>query len=105
MIPHQFDTGQNPFTNRHTRHNDDKLTEAVDLVQLENRAEVDIGLAGAGFHFYGEVPPLKFWRFRYVADFLDSMDIGKQALIVKGKAIPQTKFGLLQPHEHLTGNS
>src|ERR1039458_741730 len=40
---------------RDVGHNDHELLEAVLLVQLIDRAQVDIGLAGAGLHFDGEV--------------------------------------------------
>ena len=38
-----------------TGHDDDELAEAVFLIEFVDRAEVDVGLAGAGLHLDGEV--------------------------------------------------
>ncbi len=43
------------FLDRHRRHHDDELGEAVAPVQLEDRAQVDVGLARAGLHLHGEI--------------------------------------------------
>jgi hypothetical protein len=43
------------FLDRHRRHHDDELGEAVALVQLEDGAQIDVGLAGAGLHLHGEI--------------------------------------------------
>ena len=58
------------FLDRHRRHDDHELGEAVPLVQLEDRAQIDVGLAGAGLHLDREVAggeradggrPLRSW--------------------------------------------
>lgn len=43
------------FADGHGGHHDDELGEAVFLVQLVDRADVDVGLAGARLHLDGEV--------------------------------------------------
>jgi len=43
------------FLDGHRRHHDHELGEAVDAVQLKGGFQVDIGLAGAGFHLHREV--------------------------------------------------
>ena len=43
------------FLDRHRRHHDDELAEAIAFVQLEDAAQIDVGLTGAGFHLHGEV--------------------------------------------------
>ena len=45
----------NALLDRHRRDDDDELGEAITAVQLEDRAQVDVGLARAGFHLDGEI--------------------------------------------------
>jgi hypothetical protein len=43
------------FLDGDRRHHDHELGEAEALVQLEDRPQVDVGLARAGLHLHGEV--------------------------------------------------
>ena len=48
------------FLDCNRRHDNHKFGEAVVLVQLEDRAQIHIGLARSGLHFNGEVPTGQF---------------------------------------------
>ena len=43
------------LTNRHRRHDDDELRPSVSLVQLHERFDVDVRLAGTRLHLNVEV--------------------------------------------------
>ena len=55
MLPGDLQALQHALADRHRRHHDDELLEAVGLCQLVNRAQIDVGLAGAGLHLHREV--------------------------------------------------
>ena len=55
MFLRHIDARQHALADRYARYHDDELLEAVLLVQLKDGAEIDIGLAGSGFHLNGEV--------------------------------------------------
>ena len=54
MLFHRRDGMQHAFTDCHARHDDDEFLEPINFVQLENRAEIDIGFTRAGLHLDGE---------------------------------------------------
>ena len=60
MLTRDFQIFHHTLANRHTRHHDDKLLPAIFLMELVNRTQVNIGLAGTGFHFDGEVEIVAF---------------------------------------------
>ena len=55
MFLHHLERFVNTLFDGDGRHNDDELVEAVTLVQLEHRAQINVGLARAGLHLNGEV--------------------------------------------------
>ena len=50
-----LDVLQHAFADGHARHHDDELLEAVAPRQLEDGAQIDVGLARAGLHLHREV--------------------------------------------------
>ena len=70
VVSEQLDAGQNALADGDARDDDHELREAVGLVQLEDRAEVDVRLAGAGLHLDGEVLTCRASRRRNVIAFL-----------------------------------
>ena len=71
---------------RHRGHHDDELGEAVALVQLEDRAQVDVGLAGAGLHLHGEVAGGERGRGRQAVAELDVVQVRRAARRPAGAA-------------------
>src|SRR4051812_9824700 len=55
MIAEEIDTCQDALPNRNARNNDHELREPVELVQFEQRPQVNIRLAGASLHLNREV--------------------------------------------------
>ena len=55
MLGRDLDVLEHALADGHARHHDDELLEAVAPRQLEDRAQVDVGLAGAGLHLDGEM--------------------------------------------------
>ena len=55
VLPGDRQILQHTFTNRHTRHHDDKLLPAIALMQLMNCPQVYISFTRAGLHLNGEV--------------------------------------------------
>ena len=43
------------FLDRDRGHHDHEFGEAIELVQLEDRPQVDVSFSGAGLHFHGEI--------------------------------------------------
>ena len=52
MFLHGFEALLNAFTNRNARNHDNKLTPAIQLIQLEHGLDVNISFTGTGFHFH-----------------------------------------------------
>ena len=50
MALHHLEALDHAFVDGDARHDDDELAEAVVLAQFVDRAQVDVGLAGAGLH-------------------------------------------------------
>ena len=55
MIVRHLERLVDAFLDRDRRHDDDELGKSVALVQLEDRAQIDVGLAGSRLHLHGEV--------------------------------------------------
>ena len=75
MLLRHVDALEHAFADGDARHDDDELSEAVGLVQLEDGAEIDVGLAGAGLHLDGKLAALKRRDLLDVVCFLDRMDV------------------------------
>lgn len=54
-----IDALEHALSNGNTRHHDDEFLETVGLVQFEDGAKIDIGLAGSGLHLDREFSSLK----------------------------------------------
>ena len=55
MLGRDLDVLQHALADGHARHDDDEFLKAVAAGQLENRPQVDVGLAGAGLHLDREM--------------------------------------------------
>ena len=66
----------NTFFDGNRRHHNDKLGEAIAFVQLEDAADIDIGLARAGFHFDGEVTRCQRCGWTQAIAKLDVIQVG-----------------------------
>ena len=77
-----FETFGDAFADGDTRHHHDELAPTISLVQLEHRLDIDIRLAGAGFHFDVKVHKSKIlvqlFRFLDVVFELELADIFKK---------------------------
>ena len=78
MLPHALKALLDALANCHRRHHDDELGEAIATVELVDGADVDIGLASARLHLYGEVaqaPLCGNAGRREVLTLLDGMEV------------------------------
>ena len=75
VVARDVDILEHALADGDARHDDDEFLEAVGLVQLEDRAEIDIGLAGARFHFDGELASLKGGYLLDLIGFLYPLDV------------------------------
>ena len=77
------------FLDRHRGHDDDELGEAVTLVQLKDSPQINIGLAGAGLHLYGEVArPERRRGYEAMAE-LNGVQIREEFFVEKGQSIAE----------------
>ena len=76
----------------HRRHHDDELSEAVFAVQFKNGLGVDIGLAGAGFHFNAKLHIPGSIGQGQVVPLLDSVHIGGQCFLIYIKGVARAKL-------------
>ena len=81
MLFHHVDALEHALADGDARHDDDEFPEAVGLVQLENRAEIDVGLAGAGLHLDGELAALKRRDLLDLVGFLNRMDVLEDLIV------------------------
>ena len=98
------------------RHDDDELLEAVAPRQLEDGAQVDVGLAGAGLHLDREVRAAADWlagaieqvpRLQGAAGIghldvvarLDGARVGAQPLLGQQQAVTHPQLGAVLPGE------
>ena len=75
------------FTDGDGRNHDDEFGEAVFPVQFKDGLGVDIGFAGAGFHFHAELALLKRVRQRQNVALLDFPHIGEHGLVVDDQGV------------------
>ena len=77
-----LETFGDAFADGDTRHDDNKLAPAITFVQFEHRLDIDIRLAGTGFHFDVKVHKSKIlvqlFRFLDVVFELELADIFKK---------------------------
>ena len=81
---------------RHRRHHDHELGETVALVQLEDRAQVDVGLPGPGFHLDGEVAGLQVPRRWHAVAELDGPQILEHLVIQQGQPVADAESRFLE---------
>ena len=107
---------EHALADRHARHHDDELEEAVAARQLVDRAQVDVGLAGAGLHLdrevraaagdvRGPVEELPGFRRRAgvrdldVVALLDGAQVLAQPLLREEKLVAHPQLAALLPGE------
>src|SRR3546814_14030198 len=71
---------------RDGRHDDHEFCEAETLVQLEDRAEVNVGLARPRLHFDGEVAGRERRRRRQTVAELNILQVDRKS-VVSGKSV------------------
>ena len=76
------------------RHHDHELGEAEAPVQLEDRAQVDVGLAGAGLHLDGEVARGQRGGRPQAVAKLDVVEIGEDLIIEQVQAVADAQVVL-----------
>ena len=84
-----FEGGNDAFVNGDAGHDNDEFGKAVALAQFVDGAEIDVGFAGAGFHFDSEdriAPVVGAGPFQH-RTFIDSQ------LSIGGKAVLLLQFG------------
>ena len=86
---------------RHRRHDDHELGEAVALVQLEDRAQVDVGLAGAGLHLDGEVAGGERSRRRQAVAELDVVQVLEELVVEQRQPVADAEVALGEAQAHL----
>ena len=84
----------NAFLDRHGRDHDDELGEAVATVQLEDRAQVNVGLARAGLHFHGEIARGQRGRRSQTVADLDVVEVGQEFVIQQLQAVADAQVVL-----------
>jgi hypothetical protein len=89
------------FLDGHRRHDDHELGEAVTLVQLEHRAQVDVGLARARFHLHREVTRRQAVAGLQAMAQLHLVQVGQQVLAVQLEAVADAQVGLGQAQAQL----
>ena len=111
MLSRDLDVLQDPLADRHARDNDDELLEAVAARELEERAQIDVGLTSACLHFdremrtgpggigrtVEEIPGLerqgRVGQFDIVAG-LNSTGVGKQRVVREQHVVADAKLRL-----------
>ena len=77
---------------RYGRHDDDELGETVALVQLEDRAQVDISFSGPRLHFHREVARGQVIGGPHAVSELDRVQVFEDFFIEKGQPIPDAEI-------------
>ena len=75
-------------------HDDDELGEAVPAIQLEDAAQVDVGLAGARLHLDGEVEIAQLCRGLEAIAQLDLADVREDVLVEQLEAVADAEVVL-----------
>ena len=82
-------------------HHDNELVKAKALVQLKNRAQVHVGLAGAGLHLHGEVAGGECRRGRQAIANLDLVQVREDLIVEQVEAVANAKIVLGEGQPHL----
>ena len=87
------------FLDRDRWHDDDELAEAITFVQLEYRAQVDIGLARACFHLHGKIAGVQGIAEQQAAAELDSFQVTENFIIGQDQPVAdaEVSFGEGEP--------
>ena len=89
------------FADGDTRHDDNKLAPAITFVQFEHRLDIDISLAGAGFHFNVKVHKSKIliqlFRLLDVIFQLELADIFKKIALGLYQFVVAVAFLVFEP--------
>jgi len=81
------------FLDRHGGDHNHELRESITLVQLEDRTQVDVSLAGAGLHFHGEVAGGERARWRQAVAELDIVEILEKLVIEQRQPVADAEVG------------
>ncbi len=92
VILGNLDALQYSFTDSYAGHDDNEFVEAVGPAQLEDSAQIDIGLARAGLHFDREIQPLQSTDLLDIVGFLNPIHISQQGLFRQGQMIADTQL-------------
>ena len=85
------------FLDRDRGDDDHELSEAVKLVQLEHRSQVDIGFARARLHFDREVAGGQRGRWCEPIAKLNILEIGDDLIIEQRQPVTDAEFAFDQP--------
>ena len=70
-----------PLLDRDRRYDNDELGEAIAPVELKNRTQVDVRLAGTGFHLHGEVAGVDSIGRRQAVTKLHFLEVRKDLIV------------------------
>ena len=88
--------------NRNRRHDDDEFVETVAFIQLENRAQVDVRLAGPRLHLYGKVTGVQGVRGWHAVAKLDILQVLQDFVVEQGEPVANSKVILSKNKTCLT---
>jgi hypothetical protein len=84
------------FLDRHRGHHDDEFGEAEASVQLEDGAQIDVGLARAGLHLHGEVAGREPGRGRQSMSELDGVQVSQQLIVEQRQPVADAEVAFEQ---------
>ena len=84
----------NAFLDRNGRNHDDELGEAIAAVQLEDGAQIHVGLARAGFHLHRKIARGQRGRRPQAVANLDVAEIGQEFVIQQLQAVADAQVTL-----------
>ena len=89
VLGHESDAGNDALLDRSARHENHELAELVSLGQLEDGAQVDVGLSGAGLHLDVEVQCItgKFGHNLEAVPILHSLQIQQKDLVIEEQVV------------------
>ena len=96
MVVGELERLVDSLLDRDRRHHDHELGETVALVQLEDRAQVDVGLPGPRLHLDGEVAGLQGPRLRQAVVKLSVPQILENLVIDQGQAVADAQARLME---------
>ena len=82
----------NAFLDRHRGDDDDELGKAVPPVQLEDGAQVNVGLAGAGLHLHGKIARGQRSRRTQAIAELDVAQVGQDFIVQQVQAVADAQI-------------